>query len=103
MSHRPSLNTFTNPWPSFVGLNPFQLAWRALNYYDRKKCQLPEVLTVQVVKPKFEKETKKTVVTWLGHAASCIQVGGINIITDPVFAQRCSPSQWVGPKRYNKQ
>lgn len=39
-------------------------------------------------------------VTWLGHASLLLQIGGCNILTDPVFSQRCSPSQWFGPKRY---
>lgn len=29
-----------------------------------------------------------------------LQVGGVNIITDPIFSQRCSPVQFAGPKRY---
>jgi L-ascorbate metabolism protein UlaG (beta-lactamase superfamily) len=38
-------------------------------------------------------------VTMIGHATLLIQVGGLNILTDPVWAQRASPLSWVGPKR----
>jgi len=39
--------------------------------------------------------------TWLGHASVLVQFpGGVNLLTDPVFSDRCSPSQWFGPKRY---
>ena len=38
--------------------------------------------------------------TWLGHSCFLVQCNGINVLTDPVFAQRCSPFQFVGPKRY---
>lgn len=38
--------------------------------------------------------------TWLGHATYLIQFSDLNLITDPVFSKRCSPSQLVGPKRY---
>jgi N-acyl-phosphatidylethanolamine-hydrolysing phospholipase D len=41
-------------------------------------------------------------VTWLGHASMLVQMNGCNFITDPVFSDRCSPSQWFGPKRYRK-
>lgn len=38
-------------------------------------------------------------VVWLGHAACLIQQGGLNIITDPVFADRVSPVKFAGPRR----
>ncbi len=36
---------------------------------------------------------------WLGHAAVLIQQGALNIITDPVFADRVSPVRFAGPRR----
>lgn len=40
-------------------------------------------------------------VTWLGHASVLVQMpGGCNVLCDPVFSARCSPSQWLGPKRF---
>jgi L-ascorbate metabolism protein UlaG (beta-lactamase superfamily) len=38
-------------------------------------------------------------VTWVGHATFLIQFDGLNILTDPIFSERCSPFQWAGPKR----
>lgn len=38
-------------------------------------------------------------VTWIGHSSFLIQLGGINILTDPVWSDRASPVQWAGPKR----
>lgn len=38
-------------------------------------------------------------VTWVGHATVLAQLGGINVLTDPIFSQRASPMQWVGPQR----
>jgi N-acyl-phosphatidylethanolamine-hydrolysing phospholipase D len=37
--------------------------------------------------------------TWIGHITVLVQIGGLNILTDPVFSARCSPVQWAGPKR----
>ena len=37
--------------------------------------------------------------TWIGHITVLAQLGGLNLLTDPVFSQRCSPVQWAGPKR----
>ncbi|GMH60410.1 hypothetical protein TrST_g5655 [Triparma strigata] len=41
-------------------------------------------------------------ITWLGHATTVVQLGKKLILTDPVFSVRCSPSRYVGPKRYTK-
>lgn len=37
--------------------------------------------------------------TWIGHASVLLQVGGVNVLIDPVFSRRCFPVQWAGPKR----
>lgn len=37
--------------------------------------------------------------TYVGHATVLIQVDGINILTDPIWSERCSPVTWAGPKR----
>lgn len=37
--------------------------------------------------------------TWIGHATVLLQMGGLNILTDPMFSQRSSPVQWIGPRR----
>ncbi len=38
-------------------------------------------------------------ITWIGHATVLIQYRGINMLTDPVFAERASPFSFMGPKR----
>jgi N-acyl-phosphatidylethanolamine-hydrolysing phospholipase D len=37
--------------------------------------------------------------TWIGHATVLVQVGGINLLTDPIFAERASPVDFLGPRR----
>jgi L-ascorbate metabolism protein UlaG (beta-lactamase superfamily) len=42
-------------------------------------------------------------VSWIGHATVLINFYGVNILTDPVFAERCGVSLGIGtagPKRY---
>ena len=39
------------------------------------------------------------VVTFVGHATFLIQVGAINLLTDPVYAERASPVSFAGPRR----
>ena len=38
-------------------------------------------------------------VTYIGHATLLIQIAGLNILTDPIWSQRASAVQWLGPKR----
>lgn len=40
-------------------------------------------------------------VSYVGHATVLIQAGGLNLLTDPVWSERCSPVSWAGPKRKN--
>ena len=37
--------------------------------------------------------------TWIGHATVLVQLGGLNVLTDPIFSERASPWQAVGPQR----
>jgi L-ascorbate metabolism protein UlaG (beta-lactamase superfamily) len=41
-------------------------------------------------------------VTPIGHTTFLIQMDGLNILTDPIWSDRCSPVSWVGPKRHKK-
>lgn len=38
-------------------------------------------------------------ITWVGHATMLVQSGGLNVLTDPVFSERASPLQFMGPRR----
>ena len=37
--------------------------------------------------------------TWVGHSTVLLQVGGLNILTDPVWSERASPVWFAGPRR----
>jgi L-ascorbate metabolism protein UlaG (beta-lactamase superfamily) len=38
-------------------------------------------------------------ITWVGHATFLVQIGGFNVLTDPVWSARASPVQFAGPVR----
>ena len=38
-------------------------------------------------------------VTWIGHATVLAQIGGLSVLTDPIFSERASPVSFAGPKR----
>ncbi|HTH83701.1 MAG TPA: MBL fold metallo-hydrolase [Mucilaginibacter sp.] len=39
-------------------------------------------------------------ITWVGHSSLLIEIDGRTILTDPVWSQRVSFVQWMGPKRF---
>ncbi|WDZ87873.1 MBL fold metallo-hydrolase [Micromonospora cathayae] len=38
-------------------------------------------------------------IVWYGHASALIEIEGRRVLVDPVWSDRCSPSQVVGPRR----
>ncbi len=49
--------------------------------------------------PLVRVDGKQIAATWIGHSTVLLQVAGLNILTDPFFSKRASPSQWFGPAR----
>jgi N-acyl-phosphatidylethanolamine-hydrolysing phospholipase D len=45
-------------------------------------------------------KAQEPAITWIGHATMLVQMGGLNILLDPIFSERASPVQFAGPKRY---
>lgn len=39
-------------------------------------------------------------ITWINHATLLVQMDGVNILTDPIWSERCSPVRFAGPKRH---
>lgn len=39
-------------------------------------------------------------VTWVNHATLLVQMDGVNVLTDPMWSERCSPVSFAGPKRH---
>src|SRR5699024_9851622 len=37
--------------------------------------------------------------TFINHSSFLLQFDGMNIVTDPIWSNRASPFQWIGPKR----
>jgi len=50
--------------------------------------------------PAFRVAKGNLLVTPVGHATFLIQMDGLNILTDPMWSERCSPVSWFGPKRH---
>ncbi len=57
--------------------------------------QKPNMAALQEAKTNPSKVT----VTFIGHATTLVQSGGLTILTDPHFTERASPVSFAGPKR----
>jgi L-ascorbate metabolism protein UlaG (beta-lactamase superfamily) len=40
-------------------------------------------------------------VTWVNHSTFLIQTERLNILTDPIWSERCSPVSFAGPRRHH--
>lgn len=40
-------------------------------------------------------------ITCIGHSSLLVQVANLNLLVDPVWAERASPLRWAGPRRHN--
>jgi N-acyl-phosphatidylethanolamine-hydrolysing phospholipase D len=38
--------------------------------------------------------------TWIGHSTVLLQLGDLNVLTDPMWSDRASPFSWAGPRRH---
>ncbi|HEY0929814.1 MAG TPA: MBL fold metallo-hydrolase [Gemmatimonas sp.] len=39
-------------------------------------------------------------VTWFGHSSMRLEIGGLDVLIDPVWGERASPVSWAGPRRW---
>ncbi|MDE2385146.1 MAG: MBL fold metallo-hydrolase [Alphaproteobacteria bacterium] len=49
--------------------------------------------------PPARVEGDQIAATWIGHSTVLLQTAGLNILTDPFFSRRASPTQLIGPAR----
>ena len=40
-------------------------------------------------------------VSWLGHSTTLIELDGYRVLVDPIWGDRVSPTQLVGPRRFH--
>ena len=94
---------FRNPWPDSAAPGP-RAVIRMLRERRRTEGGAPTpargsfpTATPSVVYPRAEASV--CTATWIGHSTVLLQMGGLNVLTDPVFSERAFPVQWTGPQR----
>lgn len=71
--------------------------WRQLSGDDGRPSW-PETVAVEPSRPAARVDGQRMVATWIGHATVLVQTQGLNILTDPIYAERAGPFGF-GPKR----
>jgi L-ascorbate metabolism protein UlaG (beta-lactamase superfamily) len=71
--------------------------WRYLTGNDGRP-EWPKSVAVTPSRPAARIDGDRMVVTWIGHASVLIQTHGLNILTDPIYAERAGPFGF-GPQR----
>src|SRR5437868_6922529 len=46
--------------------------------------------------------TTRMSATFIGHSTFLLQVGGVCVLTDPIWSNRCSPVSFAGPCRVRR-
>jgi N-acyl-phosphatidylethanolamine-hydrolysing phospholipase D len=94
--------SFRNPWPGGA-----LHTWRDVLRFLRERrgqprARTPERGSFPVAKPAIltpRGSAGDFTATWIGHSTVLLQIGSLNVLTDPVFSQRAFPVQWMGPRR----
>ena len=102
-SHHAAAGRFRNPWPNgalqrFSGV----LRWQ-LDRLTKPLPAQPDPSVFRSVTPAFARpraSEDRVVITWVGHASFLLQIGGLNVLTDPVWSERASPVAFAGPRRW---
>ncbi|HVZ77018.1 MAG TPA: MBL fold metallo-hydrolase [Gemmatimonadaceae bacterium] len=102
-SHHAPGGGFRNPWGDDDGPHSFGdvLRWRFSEEARRARTsdgsQPVAAVPSAFATPAAGRDTLTT--TWVGHSTVLLQLGGVNVLTDPMWSQRASPVSWAGPAR----
>jgi len=102
--HRPE-GGYRNPWggEAHPGVGRV-LRWLLLRRLTGRRAPAPGPTAFPLRVPAFERPRAPgdvLTLTWVGHATFLVQIGGLNLLTDPMWSGRASPVPrlGLGPKR----
>jgi len=92
---------FSNPWPTQPPPGHNNVVRWALAHRLRRPAD-PSNSVVERATPTFASpraDPDELTITWIGHSTVLAQIGGLNVLTDPMWADRASPLPFAGPRR----
>lgn len=91
---------FISPWGNTKKDIMTVLKWQIETKFKKKKMSdLSKFLMCLPMKRSKLHITDQPHVTWIGHATCYFQSEGLHFLTDPIFSDSCSPSEFLGPFR----
>ena len=92
---------FVNLEPPSMSIDPEQwrsLLWEIITGLEDAKpsAEIP----LDTPEPRaFDAPASQIAVSWFGHSTALLEIDGYRVLTDPVWSDRCSPSDVIGPAR----
>jgi N-acyl-phosphatidylethanolamine-hydrolysing phospholipase D len=101
-SHHHPPGGFRNPWPDAAPADAKEvLRWQAERRRNPRAPNPPPGhfprATPSFATPRATPD--QITATWVGHSTVLLQIGGLNVLTDPMWSNRASPLWFMGPKR----
>lgn len=90
---------FKNPHVCGMQRGFFEVLLWLLGYYHRPDECLEPPAGFYFSEQIYQDDEKLTV-KWVTHSTFLIQLDGKTILTDPIWSERASPVQFIGPKRH---
>lgn len=97
---------FENPWETWHKPSLWNLLKFKIRDVDRSNIPSSQELDVTLPLIKLDQDKLQNPdhscvqLVWIGHATVLVQLDGLTVLCDPIFSDRCSFSQHMGPKRY---
>lgn len=100
--HHDPAGGFRNPWPDATPAGATDiLRWQADRRRNPRAPNPPPGFfpraTPSYSTPRAAQHEVAT--TWVGHSTVLLQIGGLNVLTDPMWSKRASPIWFLGPRR----
>jgi len=64
-----------------------------------RRTRWPAWVEITPQSPPAAPHDERVSATWINHATYLLQTAQGNLLTDPIFSERCSPVSWAGPRR----
>lgn len=95
-------NKFINPHVADVRKSVWHFVKWTLGGYPEAYSIKPMPKDFQFPYTPPQAEEQKPTAVWINHSTFLIEVGRVRFLTDPIWAKRCSPANFLGPKRLHE-
>ncbi|MFI7078734.1 MBL fold metallo-hydrolase [Micromonospora sp. NPDC049903] len=94
--------TFHNRASTRTAPNPDSNLFREMIFGKQQRRPTAAVPLVRPAPAPDVDRARELNLVWYGHASTLIEIEGRRVLVDPVWSDRCSPSDAVGPRRLHE-